>query len=288
MQGTGRTGIVVIGRNEGERLVACLESVRGAGACTIYVDSGSHDGSVERARPRCDSVVALDPARPFSAARARNEGFAALRAARPAIPPPVLGLVGRVVPIKDIKTFVRAMRTVVAEIPEAEGWIVGPDDEDPRYADECRALARSLGLERAVRFLGFRPAEEVLPQLGLGVLTSISEALPLFVLESFAAGVPVVATDVGSCRALVEGGDAADRARGVAGAIAPFAAPEALARAAVELLRDPARWRRAAAAGVARVEALYTRDQMFTEYRALYRAALQEAAPHGRDRLRAS
>ncbi|HET6150566.1 MAG TPA: GT4 family glycosyltransferase PelF [Polyangia bacterium] len=214
--------------------------------------------------------------------------FAALRAARPAIPPPVLGLVGRVVPIKDIKTFVRAMRTVVAEIPDAQGWIVGPDDEDPRYADECRALARSLGLERAVRFLGFRPAEEVLPQLGLGVLTSISEALPLFVLESFAAGVPVVATDVGSCRALVEGGDAVDRARGVAGAIAPFAAPEALARAAVELLRDPARWRRAAAAAVARVEALYTRDQMFTEYRALYRAAFEEAASHGRDRLRAS
>ena len=192
--------------------------------------------------------------------------FAALRAARPeaAAPPPVLGLVGRVVPIKDIKTFVRAMRTVVAEIPEAQGWIVGPDDEDPRYADECRALARSLGLERVVRFLGFRPAEEILPQLGLGVLTSISEALPLFVLESFAAGVPVVATDVGSCRALVEGGDAADRARGVAGAIAPFAAPEALARAAVALLRDPARWRQAAAAGVARVEALYTREQMFT------------------------
>ena len=84
-QPTGRTGIVVIGRNEGERLIACLESVRGAGACTVYVDSGSHDGSVERARPRCDCVVALDPARPFSAARARNEGFAALRAARPDI-----------------------------------------------------------------------------------------------------------------------------------------------------------------------------------------------------------
>jgi glycosyltransferase involved in cell wall biosynthesis len=215
--------------------------------------------------------------------------FAALRAARAATaPPPVLGLVGRVVPIKDIKTFIRAMRTVVAEIPEAEGWIVGPEDEDPRYAEECRALARSLGLERAVRFLGFRPAEEILPQLGLGVLTSISEALPLFVLESFAAGVPVVATDVGSCRALVEGGDAADRARGVAGAIAPFAAPEALARAAVDLLRDPPRWRRAAAAGIARVEALYTREQMFIEYRALYGAALEEAEAHGRDRLRAS
>jgi glycosyltransferase involved in cell wall biosynthesis len=214
--------------------------------------------------------------------------FAALRGSRPPTPPPVLGLVGRVVPIKDIKTFIRAMRTVVAEIPDAEGWIVGPEDEDARYAEECHGLARSLGLERVVRFLGFRPAEEILPQLGLGVLTSISEALPLFVLEAFAAGVPVVATDVGSCRALIEGGDAADRAHGVAGAIAPFAAPEVLARAAVDLLRDPERWRRAAAAGVARVEALYTREQMFSEYRALYQGALEEAEANGRDRLRAS
>lgn len=84
-QRAGRTGIVVIGRNEGERLIACLDSLSDAGACIVYVDSGSHDGSVERARPRCDRVVALDPARPFSAARARNEGFAALLEAQPQI-----------------------------------------------------------------------------------------------------------------------------------------------------------------------------------------------------------
>jgi polysaccharide biosynthesis protein PelF len=212
--------------------------------------------------------------------------FAKLRAARPKQPPPVLGLVGRIVPIKDIKTFVRAMRTVVAAIPGAQGWIVGPDDEDPRYAEECRALARSLGLEDAVRFMGFRPAEEVLPNLGLAVLTSISEALPLFVLEAFAAGVPVVATDVGSCRALIEGGDDEDRARGAAGALAPFAAPDELARAAIDLLGDRQRWQRASAAGIARVEALYSRERMFNEYRAVYGTALEEA--HGRDRLRAS
>ena len=212
--------------------------------------------------------------------------FALLRAARPAVPPPVLGLVGRVVPIKDIKTFVRAMRTVVTEIPGAQGWIVGPEDEDPHYAEECRALVVGLGLERSVRFLGFRPAEEIMPSLGLAVLTSISEALPLFVLEAFAAGVPVVATDVGSCRELIEGRDPQDRARGVAGAVAPIASPDRLARAAIDLLRDPERWRRAAAAGADRVEALYTRERMFTEYRALYRGALEET--HGRDRLRAS
>ena len=79
----GISGIVVIGRNEGERLMACLASLRGSGCPVVYVDSGSRDGSAERARAQCEAVVELDPARPFSAARARNEGFAALRAAQP-------------------------------------------------------------------------------------------------------------------------------------------------------------------------------------------------------------
>jgi glycosyltransferase involved in cell wall biosynthesis len=57
----------------------------------------------------------------------------------------VLCLIGRVVPIKDIKTFIRAMRRVVNQMPEAEGWIAGPEDEDPAYAEECQNLVRSLG-----------------------------------------------------------------------------------------------------------------------------------------------
>jgi len=103
------------------------------------------------------------------------------------------------------------------------------------------------------------------------------------VLESFAAGVPVVTTDVGSCRELVEGRDPEDRARGAAGAVAAIASPDGIARAAIRLLQDPMAWQRASAAGAARVEALYTREHMFTQYRALYRAALEET--HGRDRI---
>jgi GT2 family glycosyltransferase len=76
-------GVVVIGRNEGRRLVACLAALRPLGATVVYVDSGSSDGSAGAARGAVASVVELDPARPFSAARARNEGFAALSALRP-------------------------------------------------------------------------------------------------------------------------------------------------------------------------------------------------------------
>ncbi len=73
-----RIGVVVIGRNEGPRLRECLESLAGSGAQIVYVDSGSTDGSCELASSMGASVVSLDMTVPFTAARARNEGFARL------------------------------------------------------------------------------------------------------------------------------------------------------------------------------------------------------------------
>ena len=77
------TAVVVIGRNEGERLMACLASLSSLGLLVVYVDSGSSDGSPQRAKPYCAEVVALNPSRPFSAARARNEGFLAVMTRQP-------------------------------------------------------------------------------------------------------------------------------------------------------------------------------------------------------------
>lgn len=68
-------GIVVIGRNEGERLRRCLAAVSGLGSTIVYVDSGSTDGSVRLATESGAQVVELDMSRPFTAARARNAGF---------------------------------------------------------------------------------------------------------------------------------------------------------------------------------------------------------------------
>lgn len=67
-------GIVVIGRNEGERLARCLASVVRTGHPVVYVDSGSSDGSLVRAASFGVDIVELDRSAPFSAARARNEG----------------------------------------------------------------------------------------------------------------------------------------------------------------------------------------------------------------------
>jgi len=72
-------GVVAIGRNEGQRLVRCLESVVKFVRRVVYVDSGSSDRSVETARAMGVDVVELDMRVPFTAARARNEGFRRLR-----------------------------------------------------------------------------------------------------------------------------------------------------------------------------------------------------------------
>lgn len=78
-------GVVVIGRNEGERLRRCLASVRDASTSVVYVDSGSTDASVAMARALGVEVVDLDMSTPFTAARARNAGFQRLREIRPGL-----------------------------------------------------------------------------------------------------------------------------------------------------------------------------------------------------------
>ena len=75
-----KSGVVVIGRNEGERLKQCLRSASDA-AAVVYVDSGSVDGSVKWARDQQIEVVDLDMSLPFTAGRARNAGFERLKEA---------------------------------------------------------------------------------------------------------------------------------------------------------------------------------------------------------------
>jgi glycosyltransferase involved in cell wall biosynthesis len=78
-------GIVVIGRNEGRRLIDCLASVAASTDTVVYVDSGSTDDSVTAAEQAGASVVRLDLSEPFTAGRARNEGFRSLSELKPAV-----------------------------------------------------------------------------------------------------------------------------------------------------------------------------------------------------------
>lgn len=72
-------GVVVIGRNEGARLKKCLESIVKSAEIVVYVDSGSTDNSIEIAKNTGSNIVYLDVSKPFTAARARNEGYNRLR-----------------------------------------------------------------------------------------------------------------------------------------------------------------------------------------------------------------
>jgi len=114
-----KLGVVVIGRNEGERLRRCLLSVLSQVTATVYVDSGSSDGSNHMAREMGAEVVDLDMTRPFTAARARNEGFRRLLQQHPDI---------------DFVQFVDGDCEIVA------GWLDGARDflaNHPSHAVVC-------------------------------------------------------------------------------------------------------------------------------------------------------
>ncbi len=194
-----------------------------------------------------------------------------IRRADDAPVPPVLALIGRIVPIKDIKTFIRAMRIVVAKVPDAKGWLVGPEEEDPAYVEECKALVASFGLEDNVQFLGFQKLTDIFPQIGLTVLTSVSEGQPLTTLEGFAAGIPTVTTNVGSCKELIYGDTEEDQAIGAAGEMVPIANPAAFAEAVIPYLTDADMWRKARDAGIARVEKYYDEKDMLNRYHSIYK-----------------
>jgi glycosyltransferase involved in cell wall biosynthesis len=136
-------------------------------------------------------------------------------------------------------------------------------------------LTNQLGLGDTVKFLGFQKLTELLPKVGLVVLSSISEALPLVILEGYAAGVPTLSTDVGSCRQLVFGLPGEDEAIGASGRVVRIADPDSLAQAALELLGDQQVWQAAANAAIQRVEKYYSQEMMFDQYRKLYEKNFQ-------------
>ncbi len=182
----------------------------------------------------------------------------------------VIGLVGRVVPIKDIKTFITAIKIASKEIPDIEGWIVGPQDEDKEYFEECLELTRTLNIENNIKFFGFKPIDEVLENIKILTLTSISEGMPLVILEAFGAGVPCVATSVGSCSELIYGRDEDDIKLGKAGEITPVANAEVIAKRYVEILKNKDLWEKYSRTALERVRRYYDENKLFQRYRELY------------------
>jgi glycosyltransferase involved in cell wall biosynthesis len=186
--------------------------------------------------------------------------------------PKIVTLIGRVVSIKDIKTFIRAIAIAKKSIPRIEGWIVGAMDEEKEYADECNLLVKSFDLEDNISFLGFQKIDDILPRCGLLTLTSISEGMPLVILEGFAAGLPCVSTDVGSCKDLIFGAlDEEDIKIGKAGEVTTIANPADLAKNYVRFLNDDKLWKNAQKSALRRVEKYYQEDLFLQTYKNLYK-----------------
>jgi len=180
-----------------------------------------------------------------------------------------VGFVGRLVPIKDVVTLIRACSLALRDV-DLEVRIIGPIDEDPRYARRCRRLVAKLGLESSIRFEEALPIERIYPEIDILVLTSFSEGQPLVILEAGAAAIPVVASDVGACRELLEGRGDVDRSFGPSGIVTRLASPEETAAALARLARDPELRRLMGDAGRRRVAAFYRQNTTVSKYRALY------------------
>jgi polysaccharide biosynthesis protein PelF len=183
---------------------------------------------------------------------------------------PTVALIGRVVSIKDVKTYIRAIGLLRSKIPNIRALVLGPIDEEPIYFNECQEMVKHLSLTGSVEFLGQIKVLEYLPTIDVVALTSISEAQPLVLLEAGAAGIPVVATDVGACRELIEGEPYETPALGHGGIVTPLANPVAIATALEDLLSNKDLRTTCGAVMRARTLLFYSKDRVLNSYQRIY------------------
>jgi glycosyltransferase involved in cell wall biosynthesis len=191
----------------------------------------------------------------------RGASAPALRASLGLAPgTPLLGSVGRLVPIKDHPTLFRAVAQLEADGEAAHLVVVGDGEDRPALA----RLAQALGVSARVHFLGWRAdLETILNELDVVICSSRNEGTPVALIEAMAAGVAVLSTEVGGVADLVTHGET--------GWLVPPGDPSAMAGAIRRLLAEPNLRARLAAAGrgvaldrhdvtrlIARIERLYT------------------------------
>ncbi len=197
--------------------------------------------------------------------------------------PPTVLMIGRIVPIKDIRTFIVSMSLLKEIIPDVVAILIGPEEEDPAYAASCRAMVTQLGLESTMLFLGRVPdVAEYLGQADVIALTSISESQPIALLEAAATGLPAVTTDVGSCREILEGFDG-DPVIGRGGIVVDACNPKATAEALSTILRDERLRANMGKVMKNRIQNFYNKDRVRQLYEDLY-AEAKRNNPIGKER----
>ena len=195
--------------------------------------------------------------------------------------PFVVGYVGRIAPIKDVKNLIKSLDFLKRFGVNFKALIMGPYDEDVDYYEECRELVKGLNLQDEVEFTGRVKVLDKLGDIDVGVISSISEGLPFAILEAGGAGVPFVATDVGACRELLEGRTVADKVIGPGGFVVPVSTPKALAEALRKLAESPDLARKMGANSRERVRRYYDLNEVMNEYRDEYRKCFEMVLEKG-------
>jgi len=192
---------------------------------------------------------------------------------------PVVGLIAGLRRIKGISYFLEAASFVLKDVTDVQFIIVGNDPGEPGSTrKELEELSTRLGISRHVQFLGKRAdIREILCTLDISVICSLSEGFSNVVVESMAAGKPVVATDVGgNPEAVIDG---------KTGFLVPAADPSALAKKIVFLLKDEALARSMGNAARDRVENHFTLQKMVRDNAELYNFVIERHKTRRRARI---
>jgi glycosyltransferase involved in cell wall biosynthesis len=182
---------------------------------------------------------------------------------------PVVAVVSRLNPKKGIEFFLEAVAAVRNRLPEARFLIVGGSYFDPKYQPELERLASDLGLGDRIIFTGERnDIPKLLREVNLSVLPSLSEGLSNSLLEAMAAGLPVVATNVGGNPEVVHH----DRT----GLLVPPKDPGALTDAMVRILQSQSLARQFGEAGFERVKNQFSLAATVRRTEELYMRVLEQ------------
>ena len=221
---------------------------------------------------RADRVTVIPNGIDFERFRVPQTGESVRRELNIPSGAPVVGVLSRLMRIKGHEYFLKAAALIAARDPQVRFLIVGDTNLHQEYRDELKQLAIKLGLQGRVIFTGFRlDVPELLAALSVSVLPSLGlEGLSNSLLESLAAGLPVVATRVGGTPEIIEDG--------VNGLLVPPADPEALAGAICRLLKDRGLAGMLGQVGRQRVMSRYSLEQAVMTTERLYCDLLQRSS----------
>lgn len=192
---------------------------------------------------------------------------------------PTISWLGRIDPLKDLKTLIRAFGYVQEEIPAARLRLFGAVPAgNEAYLAECRSLVDHLGLGAAVSFEGrVRDPADAYRAGTVVVLSSISEGFPYTLIEAMASGKATVSTRVGGVPEAV----------GDAGLMVAPRDDLGMAQACMQLLSDPELRRTLGARARQRITEKFTLAQCLDAYRGVYHAAARESSSFTRTQRRA-